>query len=50
MHRYNKIEKVAASPLASKRLTDQVCKRIRYFYYSLKNDTTYLCEVCFSIL
>jgi hypothetical protein len=42
MSRYNKAEKVATPPLASKRLLDQVRKRIRYLHYSLKTKKAYL--------
>jgi integron integrase len=50
MYRYNKTEKVAAQPLASKRLMDQVCERIRYLHYSLKTEKAYLYWVRFFIL
>jgi hypothetical protein len=50
MHRYNKTEKVAAPPLASKRPMDQVCERIRYLHYSLKTEKAYLYWVRFFIL
>ena len=36
MYSYDKSEKVAAPPLASKRLFDQVRERICYLHYSLK--------------
>jgi hypothetical protein len=38
MRRYDKFEKVAAPPLASKRLLNQVCERIRYLHCSLKTQ------------
>ena len=42
MYSYNRSEKVAAPPLASKRLLEQVRERIRYLHYSLKNQKQYL--------
>lgn len=42
MYRYNKSEKFARPPLASKRLLDQVRERIRYLHYSLKTEKAYL--------
>jgi hypothetical protein len=42
MNSYNKSIKVAAPPLASKSLLDQVRERIRYLHYSLKTDKSYL--------
>jgi integron integrase len=50
MYRYNKSEKVAAPPLASKRLLDQVRERIRYLHYSLKTKKSYLYWVRFFVL
>jgi integron integrase len=50
MYSYNKSEKVAAPPLASKRLFDQVRERIRYLHYSLKTEKAYLYWVKFFIL
>ena len=50
MYSYNKSQKVAAPPLASKRLLDQVRERIRYLHYSLKINDTYLYFVRFFIL
>jgi hypothetical protein len=50
MHRYNEFEKVAAPPLASKRLLDQVRERIRYLHYSLKTEKAYLYWVRFFVL
>ncbi len=50
MNRYNKAEKVAAPPLASKRLLDQVRERIRYLHYSLKTEKAYLYWVRFFVL
>ncbi|MFM2075295.1 MAG: hypothetical protein RJB34_1600 [Pseudomonadota bacterium] len=47
MYRYNKSEKVAAPPLVSKRLLDQVRERIRYLHYSLKTEKAYLYWVRF---
>jgi len=41
MYSNNKSEKVAAPPLASKRLLDQVRERIRYLHYSLKTEKAY---------
>ncbi len=35
MRRYRKFDKVAAAPLVSKRLHDQVRERIRHLYCSL---------------
>lgn len=49
MYSHNKTEKVAAAPLASKRLMDQVCERIRYLHYSLKTERVYLCWARFSV-
>ena len=42
MYSYIKSAKVAAPPLASKRLLDQVRERIRYLHYSLKNQKNYI--------
>lgn len=42
MHRYNKPEKVAVPPLASRRLFDQVRECMRCIDYSLNADTNYL--------
>lgn len=50
MHRHNKSEKVAAPPLASKRLLDQVRERILYLHYSLKTEKAYLYWVRFFVL
>lgn len=50
MYRYNKSEKVAGPPLASKRLLDQVRERIRYLHYSLKTEKAYLYWVRFFVL
>lgn len=50
MYRYNKTEKVAVPPLASKRLLDQVRERIRYLHYSLKTEKAYLYWVRFFVL
>ncbi len=50
MYRYNKTEKVAGPPLASKRLLDQVRERIRYLHYSLKTEKAYLYWVRFFVL
>lgn len=50
MNRYNKIDKAAAPPLASKRLLDQVRERIRYMHYSLKTEKAYLYWARFFIL
>lgn len=47
MYRYNKFEKVAVPPLASKRLLDQVCERIRCLHYSLRTEKAYLYWVRF---
>ncbi len=49
MYRYNKTEKVAGPPLASKRLLDQVRERIRYLHYSLSTEKTYLYWVRFYV-
>ena len=45
-----KSKKVAAPPLASKRLLDQVRERIRYLHYSLKTEKSYLYYVNFFVL
>ena len=50
MHRYTEFEKVAAPPLASKRLLDQMRERIRYLHYSLKTEKAYLYWVRFFVL
>lgn len=50
MYRYNKSEKVAAPPLASKRLLDQVRERIRYLQYNLKTEKAHLYWVRFFVL
>ena len=50
MYRYNRSDKVAAPPLASKRLLDQVRERIRYLHYSLKTEKAYLYWVRFFVL
>ena len=42
MYSYHGSVKVAAPPLASKRLLEQVRERIRYLHYSLKNEKSYL--------
>lgn len=42
MNSYNRSGKVAAPPLVSKRLLDQVRERIRYLHYSLKTEKSYL--------
>lgn len=50
MYSYNRSEKVAAPPLASKRLLEQVRERIRYLHYSLKTEKSYLYLVIFFVL
>ncbi len=50
MYRYNRSDEVAAPPLASKRLLDQVRERIRYLHYSLKTEKAYLYWVRFFVL
>ena len=50
MYSYNRSEKVAAPPLASKRLLEQVRERIRYLHYSLKTEKSYLYWVRFFVL
>ena len=50
MNRYSRSDKVAAPPLVSKRLLDQVRERIRYLHYSLKTEKAYLYWVRFFVL
>lgn len=50
MYSYNKYEKVAAPPLASKRLFDRVRERIRYLHFSLKINNKYLFYINFFTL
>ena len=42
MNRYNKTIGVAAPPLHSIRLLDQIRERIRYLHYSLQTEKVYL--------
>lgn len=42
MYRYNRVAKVAAPPLTSTRLLDQVRERIRYLHYSQRTEKAYV--------
>jgi hypothetical protein len=50
MHRHKKTEKIAAPPLAPKRLPDPARDRDRYLHYSLKTEKDCLYWVRFFVL